>query len=173
MWLIEDENNEKITDKQGILNTWHKYVQELYETRKRSTTLDIESETDISEEEKGFPILMEEVELAIKEMKNGKATGVDGIPIELIKCLGEGKKEILTLCNKIYNEGEWPEEFMETTLLPIPKKTNANKCREFRTISLISHTAKILLTILTRRLRSKMEENLEEEQFTFKKGKDT
>ena len=36
---------------------------------------------------------MEEVELAIKEMKNGKATGVDGIPNELVKCLGEGKKE--------------------------------------------------------------------------------
>ena len=37
-----------------------------------------------------------------------KATGVDGIPIELVKCLGEGKKEILSLRNKIYKEGEWP-----------------------------------------------------------------
>ena len=34
MWLIEDEDNEEITDKQGILNTWQKYVEELYETRK-------------------------------------------------------------------------------------------------------------------------------------------
>ena len=58
----------------------------------------------MSEDEKGFPILMEEVELAIKEMKNGKATGADGIPIELVKCLGEEKKEILSLCNKIYKE---------------------------------------------------------------------
>ena len=111
---------------------------------------------------------MEEVELAIKEMKNGKAT-VHGIPIELVKCLGEEKKEILSLCNKIYNEGEWPEEFMNTVLLPIPKKSNAKKCKEFRTISLISHTAKILLRILNRRLRSKMEE----EQFGFRKGKGT
>ena len=116
---------------------------------------------------------MEEVELAIKEMKNGKATGVDGIPIELIKCFDEGKKEILSLCNKIYNEGEWPEEFIETVLLPIPKKSNAKKCMEFRTISLISHTAKILLRILNRRLRSKTEEELEEEQFGFRKGKGT
>ena len=100
---------------------------------------------------------MEEVEPAIKEMKNGKATGLDGIPIKFVKCLGEGKKEILSLCNKIYNEGERPEELMETVLRPIPEKSNAKKCMEFRTISLISHTAKILLRILNRRLRSKME----------------
>ena len=47
MWLIEDENNEEITDKQGILNTWQKYVEELYETRNRQAILDIENETDI------------------------------------------------------------------------------------------------------------------------------
>ena len=67
---------------------------------------------------------MEEVELAIKEMKNGKATGVYGIPIELVKYLGEGKKEILSLCIKIYNDGEWPKDLMEMVLLPIPKITS-------------------------------------------------
>ena len=126
------------------------------------TNLDTENETDKSENQKGFPILMEEVKLAIKEMKNWKETGVDGIPIEFVKCLGEGKKEILSLYNKIYNEGEWPNEFMEAVLLPIPKKNNAKKCKEYRTISLISHTAKIILRILNRRLCSKMEEELEE-----------
>ena len=91
------------------MNTCQKYVEELYETRKRPTISYIENETDISKDEEGFPILMQEVELAIKEMKNGKTTGVDGILIELVKCLGKGKQEILSLCNKIYNEGEWPE----------------------------------------------------------------
>ena len=43
---------------------------------------------------------MEEVELAIKEMKNGKAARVDGIPFELLKCLGEGKNAILSFRNK-------------------------------------------------------------------------
>ena len=43
MWLIEDKNNEEIADKQGILNTWQKYVEELHETRKRPTILDIEN----------------------------------------------------------------------------------------------------------------------------------
>ena len=90
----------------------------------------------------------------------------------MIKCFGEGKKE-MSLCNKIYNEIEWPEEFMETVLLTVPKKNNAKKCKEFRTINLISHTAKIILGTLNRHLLSKIEEELEEEQFGFGKGKGT
>ena len=76
------------------------------------------------------------------------------------------------MCVYIY-EGEWPEEFMETVLPQIPKKNNAKKCKEFRTISLISHTAKIILRIFNPHLRSKIEEKLEEEQFVFKKRKGT
>ena len=67
----------------------------------------------------------------------------------------------------------WPEEFKETVLLPIPKKNNAKKYEEFRTIRLIVHTAKIILVIMNRRLHSKMEDILEEEQFGFRKGKGT
>ncbi|KAJ4437221.1 hypothetical protein ANN_17356 [Periplaneta americana] len=84
--------------------------------------------------------------------------------------LGE-EKEILPLCNEIYEKGEWPEDFSETLLLSIPKKNNAKKCNKFRTINLISQTAKILLRILNRRLYSKMEGQLEEELFGFRKGK--
>ncbi|KAJ4448444.1 hypothetical protein ANN_10460 [Periplaneta americana] len=73
----------------------------------------------------------------------------------------------------LYENGDWPEDFTKAVLLPVPKKNNAKKCDEFRTISLISHTAKILLQILNRRLYSKMEKQLEEEQFGFRKGKET
>ena len=58
-------------------------------------------------------------------------------------------------------------------LIPGPKKNNAKKCKEFRTISLISYAAKFILRILIRRLRSKMEDELEEELFDFRKGKGT
>ncbi|KAJ4432498.1 hypothetical protein ANN_21118 [Periplaneta americana] len=122
---------------------------------------------------KGFSILREEIELELGKMKNGKATGVDGIPIELVKYLNEDKKEILSLYNKIYDKAEWPEDFTETVLLSIPKKNNTKKCNEFRTISLISDSAKSLLRILDRRLYSKMEGLLEKEQFDFRKERGT
>ncbi|KAJ4438553.1 hypothetical protein ANN_14500 [Periplaneta americana] len=91
----------------------------------------IEDEEAVSKDEKGFSILSEKVELALKEMKNLKVTGVDGIPIELVKSFGENKNQILSLCNEIYEKGEWPEDFLETVLIPIPKKHNAEKCNEF------------------------------------------
>ena len=114
MWLIEDKNNEQITDKQGMLNTWQKYVEELYETRNRpvilyKTILYIENETDISEDDKGFPVLMEEVELAIKEMKNGKATGVDGISIELINVWVKGRKKFRPYAKRLIMKVNGPK----------------------------------------------------------------
>ena len=77
------------------------------------------------------------------------------------------------MCIKIHKEGELPKEFTKTLLLPIPKKNTVKKCKEFRTISLISHTIKILLRILNRGLCSKMKEELEEEQFGLRKLKGT
>jgi hypothetical protein len=56
------------------------------------------------------------------------------------------------LCKRIYERGEWPEDFTRIVMIPIPKKTNANECADHRTISLILHAAKILLKILTKRL---------------------
>ena len=70
--------------------------------------------------------------------------------------------------HKIYNEGEWSEEFMEMMLLPVQKKNNAKKYREFRTQPDLTHF-KHSPRILNRRLHSKMEE----EQFGFRKGKGT
>ncbi|KAJ4452081.1 hypothetical protein ANN_03597 [Periplaneta americana] len=63
MWLIEDDIGNEIIDKQGILNRWTKYVEELYETRNRPDDLAIEDEEAVSKYEKGFSILSEEVEL--------------------------------------------------------------------------------------------------------------
>ena len=58
-------------------------------------------------------------------------------------------------------------------MIALPKKNQEKKCSDHRTISLISHTGKIVARILSKRLESKIEEFIEEDQFGFRKGKDT
>ena len=60
-------------------------------------------------------------------------------------------------CNEIYIRGEWPEDFLESVIIPIEKKSGAQECVDFRTTSLVSHASKIVLKILTRKLESKAE----------------
>ena len=102
---------------------------------------------------KGPYILQSEVEKAIKEMRNKKATVDDDVPGDVLKLLGEGGLKILTiLINTVYETGQRPKDFTEVTMIALKKKIQTTKCSEHRTISLISHTAKITAKILRRRI---------------------
>ena len=103
-----------------------------------------------------------------------KATGDDDVPGDVLKLFGEGGLKIMTkLINTIYETGEWPKDFTEVTKIALKKKPQATKCSDHRTISLIAHTAKIVAKILRRRIKKKIEDVLEEDQFGFKRGKGT
>ena len=118
-------------------------------------------------------ILQGEVEKAIKEMRNRKATGDDDVPGDELKLLGEGGLKILTkLINTTYETGEWLMDFTEVTMIALKKKTQATKCSDHPTLSLIAHTAKIIAKILGRRTERKIEDLLED-QFGFRRGKGT
>src|SRR5580658_4821605 len=102
---------------------------------------------------------------AVKEMKRNKAVGVDGIPGEFLKALGEkGTKELVEMCKKMYEEGVWHEDFTSVVMIPI------QNCEDHRTISLISHASKILLKILTKRIEAKAKGFIGQNQFGFRKG---
>jgi Reverse transcriptase (RNA-dependent DNA polymerase). len=80
-------------------------------------------------------------------------------------------KIMTALVNKIYMSGDWPKDFLDATMIALPKKNQAKKCSDHRTISLISHTGKIVARTLSKRLESKIEEVVGEDQFGFRKGK--
>jgi len=113
------------------------------------------------------------VENAIKEMRNKKATGDDGVPGDVLKLFGEGGLKITRkLINTIYETGERPKDFTEVTMIALKKKPQATKCSDHRTISLIAHTAKIVAKIIRRRIEKKIEDVLGD-QFGFRRGKGT
>jgi hypothetical protein len=135
----------------------------------RPETLEVEIEEEVDADEKGPYILQSEVEKAIKEMRNQKATGDDDVPGDVLKLLGEGGLKIMTkLINTIYETGEWPKDFTEVTMIALKKKPQATKCSDHRTISLIANTAKTL----RRRVERKSEDVLGD-QFGFRRGKGT
>jgi hypothetical protein len=114
------------------------------------------------------------VEKAIKKTRNKKATGDDDVPGDVLKLLGDGGLKIMTkLINTIYETGEWHKDFTEITMIALKKNTQATKCSDQRTISLIAITAKIVAKILRRRIETKIEEVLGEDQFGFRRGKGT
>ena len=89
-----------------------------------------------------------EIRVIIEKIPKNKATGYDQIPIELIQCLGEeGKQVIVDLVQKIYNDEELPPDFVNNIFIPLPKSSKAVRCEDHRTISLVSHTAKIVLIL--------------------------
>ena len=86
---IEVSQGNRIVDQKQVLKIWENYFTELYDRPNRPETLEVEPE-EVDIDEKGPYILQSEVEKAIKEMRNRKATGDDDVPGDVLKILGEG-----------------------------------------------------------------------------------
>jgi hypothetical protein len=96
----------------------------LYDSENHSQDIEIEAEDKMDEDEKGPTILKSEVIKAIKDMRRKKATGDNNIPVDLLKVLGDSGLKIMTaLINKIYMSGVWPKDFVDVTMIALPKKT--------------------------------------------------
>ena len=80
---IEDSQGNRIV----VLKIWENYVTELYDRPNRPETLEVEPENKVDTDEKGPYILQSEVEKAIKEKGNRKATGDDDVPGNVLKLL--------------------------------------------------------------------------------------
>jgi hypothetical protein len=115
-----------------------------------------------------------EVWKALWEIAGNKATGIDELPIELIKAAGEAVITALTaLCQQIWESNVWPQEWRRSLFLPLPKKGDLRLCSNYRTIALIPHASKIMLRIIQGRLATYIEREIPEGQAGFRKGTGT
>ena len=112
-----------------MLKIWKNFITGLHDRPNRPVTLEVEPEEEVDAGENGPYILQSEVEKAIKDMRNNKATGDDDVPGDVFKLFGEGGLKIMTkLINTIYETEEWPKDFTEVTMITLKKKpqsTNA------------------------------------------------
>ena len=106
-------------------------------------------------------------------MKKGKSAGVHSIPAELVQACGEDViTALMTICNKIWQTGEWPAPWTQSLIITLPKKGNLQRCQNYRTIRLISHPSKVVLKIILNRLKTQAE-IITEEQAGFRAGRST
>ena len=114
------------------------------------------------------------MEAAVQLLKKGKSAGVDNIPAELVQVGGKDVITVLTtICNKIWQTGEWPTPWTQSLVITLPKKGNLQQCQNYRTISLINHPSKVMLKIILNRLKPQAEKIIAEEQAGFRVGRST
>ena len=124
--------------------------------------------------EDDYPILRREVAAAVQPLKKGKSAGVDNIPAELVQAGGEDIITALTtICNKMWQTGEWPTPWTQSLVITLPKKGNLQQCQNYRTISLISQPSKVMLKIILNRVKPQAEKIIAEEQAGFRAGTST
>ena len=103
-----------------------------------------------------------------------KASGYDGIPVELFQMLKDDAMKVLhSICQQIWKTQQWPQDWKRSVFIPTPKKDNAKECSNYCTTALISHTSKVMLKILQARLHQYMNDELPDVQAGFRKGRGT
>ena len=102
-----------------------------------------------------------------------KASGGNGIPVELFRILKDDAVKCCTQYASKLGKLQWPQDWKRSVFIPIPKKGNAKECSNYCTIALISHASKVMLNILQARLQQYMNREFPDVQAGFRKGRGT
>ena len=95
-----------------------------------------------------------EVKWALESITTNKASGGDGIPVELFQILKEDAVKVLhSICQEIWKTQQWPQDYKRSVFIPVQKKGNVKEYSNYLTSELISHATKIMLKILQARLQ--------------------
>ena len=140
---IKDRNDRDLTE-EGIKNRLQEYTEELY---KKDLHDQDNYDGVITHLE---PDILEcEFKWALESITMNKASGGDGIPVELFQILKDDAVKMLhSICQQISKTQQWPQDWKRSVFTPIPKKGNAKERSNYCTIALISHTSKVMLKIL-------------------------
>ena len=152
-----------------IKKRWQEYTEELYKKdlhdpdNHDGVITHLESDT-----------LECKIKWALGSITTKKASGGDGIPVELFQILKDDAVKVLhSIRQQIWKTRQWPQDWKRSVFILIPKKGNVKECSNCHTIALISHARKVMLKILQARLQQYMNYELPDVQAGFRKGRGT
>ena len=154
-----------LTEAEDIKKRWQEYT-ELYKTNLHDPDNHNGVITHLE------PDTLEcEVKWALESITMNKASGGDGIPVELFQILKNDAVKVLhSICQQIWKTQQWPQDWKRSIFIPIPKKGNAKECSNYCTIALTSHASKVMLKILQARFQQYVNHELPDVQDGFRKG---
>ena len=149
MGLIKDRNGRDLKEAEDIKKRWQEYTEELY----KKDLHDPDNHNGMIAHLE--PDILEcEVKWALESINTSKASGGNRTPVELFQILKDDAVQVLhSICQQIWENQQWPQDWKSSVFIPIPKKGNAKECSNYHTIALISHTSKVMLKILQVRLQ--------------------
>ena len=119
-------------------------------------------------------ILECKVKWALESITANKASGGDGVSVELFQILKDDVPKVLhSICQQIWETQQWPQNWKRSVFILIPKKGNAKDCSNYRTVAFISHTNEVMLKIVYVRLQQNVICELPDVQAGFRKGRGT
>ena len=155
-----------LTEAEDIKNRWQKCTEELYKKDLHDPDNHKAMITHLESD-----ILECEVKWALGSIITNKASGGDGIPVELFQILKDDAVKMLhSKCQQIWKTQQWPQYWKRSVFIPIPKKGNPKERSNYRTVALISHTSKVMLKILQARFQQYVKHELPDVQAGFRKG---
>jgi hypothetical protein len=170
--MVKAENGDLLADSHSILNRWKNYFCQLLNVHGVNNV----RQTEIHAAEPLVPELSSpEVEIAIEKLKRYKSPCTDQNPAELIQVGGGDtlRSEIHKLINCIWNKEELPQQWKESIIVPIYKKSDKTESSNYRGISLLSTSYKILSNILLSRLTPYVDEIIGDHQCEFRRNPST
>ena len=154
-----------LIEAEDIKKRWQEYTEQLYKKDLCNPDNDNGMITHLEPE-----ILECEVKWALESITMNKASGGDGIPVELFQILKDDAVKVLhSICQQIWKTQQRPQAWKRSVFIPISKKGNPKECSSYHTIALISHASKVRLKILQARLQKYMNHELPDVQAGFRK----
>ena len=167
MGTIKDRNGMDPTEAEDIKKKWQEYTKELYKNDLHNPDNHDAVITHLEPD-----ILECKVKWALGSITMNKASGGDGIPVELFQILrDEAVKVLHSVCQQIWKIQQWPRDWKRSVFIPIPNKGNGKECSNYPTIVPISHVSKIVLQILQARLQQYLNHEIPDAQVGFRKGR--
>ena len=174
-YKILDENKGEVTNPMEILEVQREFYQDLYQQDEHvkftlANTTDVKVPPDIQMQQ-DQPIDASEVEKAIKQMKNNKTPGQDGIPIDFYKVFWNHLKQpFLRMIEEVYEQRQLHVSARKGILNLIPKPNKDSRIiKNLRPITLLNTDYKIIEKVIANKMIPALEQIISKDQRGFMK----